>query len=609
MKKSISIILFIFIFVQVAIAEDIEQTMNEVVFNQVEIDSMVGDYLVEGWKSVEGGDYTQGEKSFKSALELKPEDVRVMEGLGQSYFYLEKYDQAKQTFLDVLRLQLENETAKSFLTRIFTIEGWDFIARDNLPKAEEEFLKALIYDGNNIKALEGLGRAYLYQAQYLEAEEMFNKVLVLEPENFAATLGLARRYNWDDKLEESIPYYNKALDLRLDDTTIQTELAQVYSWAGYHKESISQYEGILQDEPRNYKAYKSLAEVYTWDDNLGEAIEIYQNILKENPDDLEAQLGLAKIYSWMGYWNRSKKQYENLLKKYPENKEAQESLLAAKKELAPYHFFHSNYINEKDADAFRAHTFNYGYKQTHLLDEGNNYYVGTYFQDLTETGQERSHGTILEVGGQYNCYRWLSLLSSVNIRNYSADPQFFIGGDLSSVFKYFENNTLTIRYQRDIMDILDNVRSNRYSVESSMQFFDKFILSDYYSYANSNDDNKTTDWYHSFTYALSKKKPDCNLSIGYRYRDFYLPASGYYSPQGLKSMLFTIYTGQSLKSGYLYGMFRFSDNSDRVDSYYYLLGNDYALNDNVSIVTEMSYFDTEDKYSAITVTLSAKVRF
>ncbi|MCK5534853.1 tetratricopeptide repeat protein, partial [bacterium] len=439
--------------------------------------------------------------------------------------------------------------------------------------------------------------------------DIFNKILNLESKNITAIIGLAKIYSWNNRYRESIDLYKRALDIDTKNIEAQTGVAEVYNWIGYRKESIDQYEKILGQEPRNLRAYKGLAEVYIWDDRLKEAENIYQKALQVLPQSTVLHNNLAKIYTWMGAFSNAEEEYRKTLQIEPGNKEAMEGKRKVEIELMPGNDFVFKYTKEKDCNNWRAYSLTSGYKHTIFLDHGNNFYLADYLSKFKETGHDHKIGNNIEFGGKYNFSSFLSTLGSIDLSTYSNGPYFLAGMDIRTILKYYRKNSITFKYVNGIFDILDEIGNKSYGIESNLYFKQYVVLNSVYNYADYSDNNSSEDWYNLLTFIISKRKPDLNFSYGYRERDFKINSIQYYSPQNLKSKIYSIYMGNPFKKNYLYGMFKVNDNSDHIDSYYYLIGNDCSFSDKVSFIGEISYFDTEKEYNALTLAVTLKFKF
>ena len=488
-------------------------------------------------------------------------------------------------------------------------DGWGLIAEGKLNEANVNFQKAVELNPNNVEALQGLAKTYIYLDKNKEAQTILDKILKLDSKNVFAMIYMAKIHAWSNRYNAAIDLYNNALKIEPTNTDAKIGLAEVYLWAGYRKKSVTQYEQILNEDPRNKGVYKGLAETYVWDNRLKEAEHIYQRALKLTPNDIDLHLELARIYRLMASWSSAEREYGKVLELEPKNQAAITGLANVKQERSGRQEFVFRLLREVDGNDWRATTVTYGYKKIAMLDNGNNLFASYYLSNNRETGYSDRIGNILELGGKYAYGDRVDFLGSMNMRNYSNGADFFAGGDFATVFKYFQKNTLALRYNRDLFDIYNEIRSNRYSVESSIYLGNYISINDSYLYGSFSDKNSSIDQVHILNVSLLKKKPDLNLGIGYRNRDFKTTSSLYYSPQNLESIIYSVYCGRAFNKEYVYGLVKFNKNSDHNDTSYFLLGSDYALSKNSSIAVELSYFGSREKYHALTWTVSVRTKF
>lgn len=500
------------------------------------------------------------------------------------------------------------EDQNALRVAVYVRSGWEALGAGNHKKANELFRKAVGVAPKHLEALYGLGLASLYLDRHRKAELMFAKILTLDSENVNAMKGLGKLYSWEGRYEESITLYQMALKRDPENFDAQMGLAEVSLWAGYSKEAISHYEEILTLDPRNIKAYRGLAEVYLWDNRLKEAEEIYRKASEASPDNVQPYLGLGGVYRWQGLWSRAEEAYQKALEIEPDNREAQEGIQNLRRELAPGHQMIFKYLDEKDRN-LQAETYITGYRHTRTLDAGNLFHAAYYFQEFQETAHADSAAHIVELGGVWHPMKGLTLLGAGDLRTYSEDPEFFAGVDVSTVAQYYQKNTLTLRYVRDLFDVLDEIRGNRYVAESNLSFGRFFLLTNAFSYTDYSDGNASRDGYNNLTFLLLKKRPDFNVGLGYRNRDFDNTTSLYYSPQDLESWILSAYLGRSWKRYGTYTLFKYMNNSDEIDNYYYVLGGEYGMSDTASLRGEISFFENTDKYQALATTLSCHLKF
>jgi|GEM_PF-3784517 len=491
----------------------------------------------------------------------------------------------------------------------YIASGVKLLDSGKLQEANSAFQKAAELEPDNIKALEGLGKTYLYLDKNKEAERIFNRVLKLDPRNISAMTSLAMIYSWSKRYQEAVNLYKKVLEIDPKNIMANTGLAEAYNWMGSRKQSITQYEEVLRQDPRDIRAYKGLAEVYVWDNRLKDAEGIYKNALNILPQSAPLHNSLANIYVLMGSWSQAKEEYGKALAIEPQNKDAFMGARKASIQLMPANQLIFKYINEKDVNAWRANSFTWGYRRALFFDYGNSLYVADYVNNFSETGHGHKVGDNLEVGGRYNFRDFFTVMGSADISSYNHGPSALGTGTVSAIIKYYNKNSLALNYSRELFDLLDNIRDNRYGVESNFYLGRHLLITNAYNYADYSDDNRSKDLYNALTFIIFKGKLDLNFTFGYRERDFKTVSPQYYSPHGLDTIIYSVYVGKPFKQGYFYGMFKYNANSDHNDTRYYLLGGEYNFNDRTSLSLDVSYFANEEKYQAITTAVAFNFKF
>ncbi|MDP2939556.1 MAG: tetratricopeptide repeat protein [Candidatus Omnitrophota bacterium] len=511
-------------------------------------------------------------------------------------------------FLSMSSLSYGEQESSKNITQ-YIREGWQLSAQDKLNEAEASFQKAVDLDPENKEALLGLGKTFMYLDKNNDAEKVFNKLLRLSPNDTVVMMFLAKTYAQNGRYKDSIDLYQKALRVDPKNKGIKIGLAEAYLWAGFRKESVKQYEELLKEDPRNKGVYRGLVETYVWDNRLAEAEDLYLKALKTSPDDIDFHLGLAKIYILMASWSKAQVEYEQVIKIDPKNSTAIKGLENIEKLQKPRQELIFSYLREVDANDWRASAIIYGYRASKLLEHNNNVSASYYVSNNRETGYTYQIGNVAEMGGKYALNKFVDLFGSINMRSYSNGINFFAGGDISSTFKYFQKNTLAFKYNREVFDVFDKIKNNRYIAESSVFLGNYINLNDSFAFNDFSDNNNSIDQYHAFNFSLLKKNPDLNVGVGYRNRDFKTNSPLYYSPQNLSSIVYSVYSGKAFNKEYVYALFKFSENSDHNDTSYYLLGSEYTLSENSSIVGEASYFGTRDKYHALSMKATFRFKF
>jgi len=131
--------------------------------------------MAAGMLHFEEGQFREAIDSFKGAIRLDPDSVRVLLALGVTYFRLNLYPEAAVVFERVIRARPESAQAHTRLG--FTLSQMN-LQRD----AVEAFKKAISYQFDLAQAHWGLGLAYRQLGFHEEALASFTEVVRLKPD-------------------------------------------------------------------------------------------------------------------------------------------------------------------------------------------------------------------------------------------------------------------------------------------------------------------------------------------------------------------------------------------------------------------------------------------
>jgi len=121
------------------------------------------------------------------------------------------------------------------------------LAENKLDRAEKEFKKALDVDGENIKAIFGLGITYLTGGKLEDAGEIFKDIMALdlafdsEHAHLFNEFGIKMRKT--GMLDKALEYYQKALRLNGRDEHLHFNVARIH----YDAKDYARASGCLKD--------------------------------------------------------------------------------------------------------------------------------------------------------------------------------------------------------------------------------------------------------------------------------------------------------------------------------------------------------------------------
>jgi len=149
-------------------------------------------------------------KNYMEKVNASPTDINNRLQLAYTLQIMNQYDQAKEQYMEVLKIEEGNLAANYNLGVIAQTEK-------RYPEAEEYYNKVLTLKANHVIAAIGLGETYLAQEKYDDTITVADKVLELEPGKTDLHLLKARAYEQKGDTEKAAEQYNAVLKYIPDD--------------------------------------------------------------------------------------------------------------------------------------------------------------------------------------------------------------------------------------------------------------------------------------------------------------------------------------------------------------------------------------------------------
>ncbi|HTP66308.1 MAG TPA: tetratricopeptide repeat protein [Geobacteraceae bacterium] len=242
----------------------------------------------------EGKMYALALFHYKEALRAVPDNVSAHLGLAQTYYGLNRLDEADQEFSKVLDLAPANGEALIGLAGVYR-------KMSRLDDAIAELNKAATLDPRQQHIHKLLAEAYLAKGEPALAENEYQLAgisrdagdlddLIHKGDEYL----LAR--NFDGAVEE----YQKALRKRPGWPKALEKLGDAYMAAGSDEEAIASYRKVIQSSPSISGVHYSLGVLYERKGELDEAVAEYREALGLDPGNGDTRRRLADIYTLRG---------------------------------------------------------------------------------------------------------------------------------------------------------------------------------------------------------------------------------------------------------------------------------------------------------------------
>lgn len=158
--------------------EAIEQTAKEIRANPRNMDART----IQGWALIAVKRYEDAENAALEALKINPEDSRVIEILGEAYFYANKLDLALEQFAKYVELSPEGAR----IGKVYSFMGDILFKQKKFFESELAYTAATKDIPSSFALWLKIGEARLAIKNDKEAKIAFEKVLEIYPNNTQA---------------------------------------------------------------------------------------------------------------------------------------------------------------------------------------------------------------------------------------------------------------------------------------------------------------------------------------------------------------------------------------------------------------------------------------
>ena len=214
--------------------------------------------LRESYKMGFGGTTQDGERVLYYYAEKTPEEGIRLQALNANSVpsgertkieeaeFIEKYKPEPLIYYNTVKPRLEEMLSN-------LDKGEKHLEAGRHDKAEKHFQKALEFDGDNLRAIFGLGNTYLSAGKLEDAKEIFAKIMSIDlsfgPENKFLFNEFGIRMRKCGLLDMARSYYEKALALSETDENLLFNLGRVYYEQGDFPAAMAAAERSLAINP------------------------------------------------------------------------------------------------------------------------------------------------------------------------------------------------------------------------------------------------------------------------------------------------------------------------------------------------------------------------
>ena len=239
-------------------------------------------------------------------LKRNPENVYVLNNLGNTYLSIGKYREAIECFERALNINKDFRLAMVSLARSHMIQ-------DEPDKALKIYLEYVGKYPDDAKVLIDLTHVYLRLEKLDEARSTIEKSISLKPNNPNAHHISGIIFLIQGDIDKSIAKFRKATSLDAHFAPAYTALGVCYAIKGSYTKSIKYLRIAYAIDPNGMHTTKNLAKAYQNKGDFEAAAALIVEYLKGYPRDWEARNQLAYSYFKMEDYKRSLIYLQSLL--------------------------------------------------------------------------------------------------------------------------------------------------------------------------------------------------------------------------------------------------------------------------------------------------------
>ncbi len=181
-------------------------------------------------------------KHSKDLIKLNPGNLKVRMNLGVLYYQEARYDEAIVEFGEVKDMLESYPNVHYHLAKVY-------IAKSDIPKAEEMAKKELELNPNLDSSHFIMGEVYIIKGQYRDAILKFEKAISLNPKSVEAIVAMSEIRIRQNYANEAVDLLNRALKEDMNNPKIHKLLGDAYRAAGQRSLAREKYEDYLKLAP------------------------------------------------------------------------------------------------------------------------------------------------------------------------------------------------------------------------------------------------------------------------------------------------------------------------------------------------------------------------
>ncbi len=264
-------------------------------------------------------------------------------------------------------------------------KGWEHIQKGDDFRAILSFKEALKMNPRYIKAIIGLGRAYLGTEAFEESLKLFNNALKIEKDNVQAINGIGFAMIGLGRYDDALKYFDMTLKTSEENLKAKYGIAHVYYLMDKTIWAKRKLDNILKINPYHYQSLLLMADIKNSDNRTDESKQYIQKAIDSNNELPDGYIKLGQLYlkeymisDNMEYLNEAVDEFNKALSIQPDNLSANRSMghlsLLQNQYKEAVKYFNTAYL-ASPKNGISLYNLAFAYEKCKEQDQSLNYFV------------------------------------------------------------------------------------------------------------------------------------------------------------------------------------------------------------------------------------------
>ena len=223
--------------------------------------------------------------------------------LASKYHQEGNLQQAEITYKELLKSDPDNVHILNYLGNVFQDQR-------KYDEAIDCYQKAIQFNQTFAGSYYHIGSVLEVMGQYDEAINYYQKAIKYDPNFIGSYNNLGNAYRKLDRLDEAIPYFQKAIELNPNFWGSYYNLGQVYQSKSFDNEAINCYQKVIQLNPNHIATMNNLGNILLERRQINEALSYFNKAIHFQSNYGEPYFGKAIIMLLTGNFEEGWKEYE-----------------------------------------------------------------------------------------------------------------------------------------------------------------------------------------------------------------------------------------------------------------------------------------------------------